>query len=59
MDYHEKTDPVIELFRRKEYVFTVDARSAPEVVQEQIRKCFGLPSYKAENKLASRGAAGA
>src|SRR2546421_3684420 len=58
-DYHEKTNPVLELFARKEYVFTVDARSAPEVVQEQIRKCFGLPSYKAENKPASRGAAGA
>ena len=58
-DYHEKTDPVIELFRRKEYVFTVDARSAPEVVQEQIRKCVGLPPYKPENKPVSRGAAGA
>ena len=41
-DYHEKTDPVIELFRRKEYVFTVDARSAPEAVQEQIRTCLGV-----------------
>jgi adenylate kinase len=58
-DYHEKTNPVIELFRRKEYVFTVDARSAPEVVQEQIRKSFGLPPYKPENKPVSRGAAGA
>jgi adenylate kinase len=58
-DYHEKTNPVIELFRRKEYVFTVDARSAPEVVQEQIRKCFGLPPYTPENKPVSRGAAGA
>src|SRR5499425_3488262 len=26
-DYHSKTDPVLELFRRKEYVVTVDARS--------------------------------
>ena len=42
-DYHEKTNPVLDLFRRKEYVFTVDARPAPEVVQEQIRKCLGLP----------------
>jgi adenylate kinase len=58
-DYHEKTNPVIELFRRKEYVFIVDARSAPEVVQEQIRKSFGLPAYKPENKPVSRGAAGA
>src|ERR1700748_1129717 len=58
-DYHEKTDPVLELFARKEYVFTVDARSAPEGVQEQIRKCVGLPPYKPENKPVSRGAAGA
>jgi adenylate kinase len=42
-EYHKQTNPVLEIFRRKEYVFTVDARSAPEVVQEQIRKCFGLP----------------
>ncbi|MBV8431532.1 MAG: nucleoside monophosphate kinase, partial [Solirubrobacterales bacterium] len=45
-DYHDKTNPVIELFRRKEYVFTVDARSAPEVVQDQIRTYLGLPRYK-------------
>jgi adenylate kinase len=51
-DYHEKTNPVIELFRRKEYVFTVDARSAPEVVQEQIRKCLRLPPYKPEKQGA-------
>jgi adenylate kinase len=58
-DYHEKTNPVIELFRRKEYVFTVDARSAPEVVQEQIRKSFGLPSYEVQDRPANRGTAGA
>jgi hypothetical protein len=32
----------------KEYVFVVDARPAPEVVQEQIRKCLGLPLYKGQ-----------
>src|SRR5690242_1001247 len=60
-DYHEKTNPVIELFRRKEYVFTVDARSAPEAVQEQIRKCLGLPPLTALTARKSRepGAAGA
>jgi adenylate kinase len=57
-DYHEKTNPVIELFRRKEYVFTVDARSAPEVVQEQIRKCFGLPPLTGR-PAREPGAAGA
>ena len=57
-DYHEKTDPVIELFRRKEYVFTVDARSAPEVVQEQIRKSIGVPPMAARPSRLP-GAAGA
>jgi adenylate kinase len=54
-DYHEKTDPVIELFRRKEYVFTVDARSAPEAVQEQIRKCLGLPPMTARKPRGGSG----
>jgi adenylate kinase len=59
-DYHEKTNPVLDLFRRKEYVFTVDARSAPEVVQEQIRKCLGVPPAKGEGEHAARrGSAGA
>src|SRR5947209_16175018 len=57
-DYHEKTDPVIELFRRKEYVFTVDARSAPDAVQEQIRTCLGVPPMTAR-KSRQPGAAGA
>ncbi|MCO5989733.1 nucleoside monophosphate kinase [Actinoallomurus spadix] len=41
-DYHDKADPVLELFRRKEYVFVVDARSAPEAVQREIRERLGL-----------------
>jgi adenylate kinase len=41
--YHEKTNPVLDLFRRKEYVFTVDARPAPEVIQAEIRQQLGLP----------------
>jgi adenylate kinase len=57
-DYHEKTNPVIDLFRGKEYVFTVDARSAPDAVQEQIRKCLGLPPMTAR-KSRQPGAAGA
>ncbi len=45
-DYHTQTAPALDLFRRKEYVFTVDARPAPDVVQEQIRKCLGLPPFE-------------
>ncbi len=44
--YHDKTNPVLDLFRRKEYVITVDARPAPEVVQAEIRQKLGLPSQK-------------
>jgi adenylate kinase len=45
-DYHEKTDPVIDLFRRKEFVFTVDARPDKVTVQQAIRKQLGLPEYQ-------------
>jgi adenylate kinase len=41
--YHTKTDPVLELFRRKEYVVTVDARPAKEEVQQAIREALRLP----------------
>ncbi|MGE5291910.1 MAG: adenylate kinase family protein [Micromonosporaceae bacterium] len=41
-DYHEKTDPVLDLFRRKEYVFTVDARPDKATVQRAIRQQLGL-----------------
>jgi adenylate kinase len=42
-DYHTETHPALELFRRKEYVVSVDARPAPEVVQAEIRKRLHLP----------------
>src|SRR6266700_5529897 len=42
-DYHEKTDSVLDLFRRKEYVFTVDARPDKAAVQRAIRQQLGLP----------------
>jgi adenylate kinase len=44
-DYHEKTRPVLDLFRRKEYVLTVDARHDPRTVQREIRERLGLPPY--------------
>jgi adenylate kinase len=45
-DYHEKTNPVLDVFRRKEYVVTVDARPEPELVQQAIRNALALPSYQ-------------
>ena len=43
-DWHTKTDPVLDLFRRKEYVFTVDARPDKATVQQAIRQQLGLPA---------------
>jgi len=61
-DYHEKTDPVLDLFGRKEYIITVDARPDQETVQREIREKLKLPlegdaGEAAQNK--HRAAAGA
>jgi adenylate kinase len=45
-DFHEKTGPVLDLFRRKEYVITVDARPSKEAVQQEIRTRLGVPPLK-------------
>jgi len=46
-EYHEKTNPVLAIFRRKEYVLTVDARPDPESIQQMIRDRLSLPPYSA------------
>jgi len=48
-DYHDKTDPVLDLFRRKEYVAVVDATPSKDAVQQAIRDTLGLPPYKPGN----------
>ena len=45
-DYHEKTDPVLDLFRRKEYVAAIDATASREEIQQAIREKLGLPRYQ-------------
>jgi adenylate kinase len=45
-EFHEKTGPVLDLFRHKEYVITVDARPSKEAVQQEIRTRLGLPPLK-------------
>jgi adenylate kinase len=42
-DYAEKTQPVLDLFRRKEYVASIDATQPPRTVQQAIREAFNLP----------------
>jgi adenylate kinase len=44
-EYHQKTNPVLDIFRRKEYVVTVDARPGKEHVQNEIRERLHLPPY--------------
>ena len=46
-DYHEKTAPIIELFRKKELVVTVDGTKKPEQIQSDMRKQLNLPESKA------------
>ena len=46
-DYHQKTNPVLDIFRRKEYVVTVDARPGRDIVQKEIRDRLGLPPLPA------------
>jgi adenylate kinase len=48
-DYHEKTDPVLDLFRRKEYVAVIDATASKEEIQQEIRDKLGLPPYKPDS----------
>ncbi len=42
--YHAKTNPVLELFRRKEFVVSVDARPDKVTVQREIRERLQLPA---------------
>jgi adenylate kinase len=41
-DYHAKTQPIIELFERKEFVARVDASRPIPTVQAEIRSRLGL-----------------
>lgn len=44
-DWHEKTDPILALMRRKETVVAVDASAEVEAVQRSIRSALDLPGY--------------
>src|SRR6266516_3052043 len=45
-EYHQKTNPVLAIFRRKEYVVTVDATPGREQIQQEIRVRLGLPPHR-------------
>ena len=42
-DYHQKTVPILELFRKKELVVEVDGSGDPIDIQNDIRERLGLP----------------
>jgi adenylate kinase len=41
-DYHGKTRPILDLFRRKELIISVDGTKPAAAVQEEIREKLGL-----------------
>src|SRR5215467_11901819 len=45
-EYHSKTNPVLAIFGRKEYVVTIDARPPKDEVQSAIRTALQLPPYR-------------
>ena len=45
-DYREKTEPVIALFRRKEFVVELDATNSVETIQVELRRRLGLPAVQ-------------
>lgn len=53
-EYHDKIDPVVELFRGKEYVVSVDARDDKATVQRNIRARLDLPPYVPETATSGR-----
>jgi adenylate kinase len=55
-EYHEKTNPVLDIFRRKEYVVTIDARPPKEQVQQAVRARLGLPAYHPPQQVAQQAA---
>jgi adenylate kinase len=58
-EYHTKTNPVLDLFRGKEYVITVDSTGPIEQVQQEIRKKLDLPPFVAPASKQPAGPAGA
>src|SRR5712671_2989212 len=55
-EYHEKTNPVLEIFRRKEYVITVDSRPGKQQVQQAIRDRLELPPSRPAAASSQAGA---
>jgi len=50
-DYHAKTEPMLQFFRRLGIMYTVDATQNVDVVHAAIRKALNLPSPKPLHSL--------
>ncbi len=48
-NYHSKTKPMLERFRRKALIFEIDGTGTKEVIQDQIREHLSLPKHQAES----------
>lgn len=46
LDYHSKTEPILELFRRKELIIVADGTKTPADVQQEIRQQLRLPAAR-------------
>jgi adenylate kinase len=51
-DYHTKTEPILELFRKKELIVVVDAARSVEEIQADIRQKLGLPEIQKKARPA-------
>jgi adenylate kinase len=49
-DYHEKTEPVLEMFRRKNTVLDADGTKSPDEVHAEIYQKLGTPKKPASGK---------
>ncbi len=51
-EYHEKTRPLLELFREKEMLITIDANRPIPQIYEEIRLRLGLPAPESHGRAA-------
>lgn len=49
-EYHDKTEPIIDLFSRKELVIKVDGTKQPEAIHREIRKKLKALERPIQNK---------
>lgn len=49
-DYHTKTEPILDMFRGRELIVSVDGSQPADVVQQEIRRQLGLPLDSRANK---------